>query len=93
MAIAVRIPKNKALIKLLEQTGPLLTTSANLPGDKPAGTIADAQKIFGSKIDTYIDGGDLSDRKPSTVIRIVDDAVEIIRQGAVLIDVSGRLIS
>src|SRR5690606_23553234 len=36
MSLAVRIPKNGTLHKLLLKTGPLLTTSANMPGEKPA---------------------------------------------------------
>lgn len=86
---AFRIVKQPAeLITLLNVTGPLLTTSANLPGEPPAGTITEAEKYFGDKLDFYVDGGDLSDREPSTLIRIVDDAVEVLREGAVKIDES-----
>jgi L-threonylcarbamoyladenylate synthase len=86
MALAVRIPDDKKLQALLKETGPLLTSSANPPGKKPADTIAEARKYFGDKVDFYSDGGDLSKRQPSTVIRIIDDAVEVLRQGAVKID-------
>jgi L-threonylcarbamoyladenylate synthase len=86
MALAVRIPDDKKLQALLKETGPLLTSSANPPGKKPADTVAEAKKYFGDKVDFYSDGGDLSKRQPSTVIRIIDDAVEVLRQGAVKID-------
>ncbi len=86
--IAVRIPDNADLLALLEQTGPLQTSSANLTGQSPAATLADAVQYFGETVDFYVDGGDLSDRAPSTIIRVVDDAVEIIRQGAVRIEVA-----
>jgi tRNA A37 threonylcarbamoyladenosine synthetase subunit TsaC/SUA5/YrdC len=78
---------------LLRDTGPLLTSSANHPGEPVAATIAEAQKYFGDKIDFYADGGDLSGRQSSTIIRIIDDAIEIIRQGAVKIDETGRKLS
>ncbi len=74
------------LLNLLSITGPLLTSSANMPGEEPAGTVADARNYFGDSVDFYVDGGDLSGRAPSTLIRIVDDAVEILRDGAVKID-------
>lgn len=74
------------LLNLLDITGALLTSSANLPGEKPANTIGEAQKYFGDTVDFYVDGGDLSGREPSTLIRIVDDAVEVVRPGAVKID-------
>lgn len=90
--IACRLPKSKELINVLKQTGPLLTTSANLPGKPEATTIKQAQKYFGDKVDFYVDGGDLSDRKPSTIIRIVDDAIEVLREGAVKISESGRIV-
>lgn len=88
---AFRIVAEPKLITLLEKTGPLVTSSCNLPGEKPADTIAEAEVYFGGKIDIYVDGGDLSGREPSTLIRIVDDAVEIVREGAVKIDESGRI--
>ncbi len=80
---AFRIPADETLRELLEQTGPLLTTSANLPGEPTANTAKEAQNYFGNKVDMYVDGGNLSGRPPSTIIRIIDDAIEVIRQGAV----------
>jgi L-threonylcarbamoyladenylate synthase len=91
MTLAVRIPNDKNLTDFLQKSGPLLTTSANNPGDQPAGSIVEAKKIFRDKIDAYVDGGDLSGRKPSTVIRVVDDAVEVLREGASTIDPSGKI--
>lgn len=85
-SLAVRIPKKPELQQLLEKTGPLLTSSANQPGEPPANTVAEAQTYFGSGVDFYEDGGDLSGTQPSTVIRVVDDAIEVLRQGAVHID-------
>jgi len=86
MSIAVRVPKDKKVQKLLKATGALLTSSANHPGEQPAATIEQAKDYFGDQVDFYEDGGDLSDRQSSTVIRIVDDAVEVLREGAVKID-------
>lgn len=83
MSLAVRVPAGKELQSLLKKTGPLLTSSANRSGEPPAATIAQARKYFDDKVDFYVDGGDLSGRQPSTVIRILDDAVEVLRPGAV----------
>lgn len=90
-SLAVRIPDRSDLLQLLQATGPLLTSSANLPGRPPAENIAQAKQYFGESVDFYADGGDLAGHQPSTVIRVVDDAVEILRRGAVDIDESGRL--
>jgi L-threonylcarbamoyladenylate synthase len=84
-SLAVRIPDVERLQKLLEQTGPLLTSSANLPGEPTAVTVDQARQCFDGRADFYIDGGDLSGRAPSTIVRVVDDAIEVLRQGAVTI--------
>jgi L-threonylcarbamoyladenylate synthase len=90
-ALAVRIVDDKKLATILKNTGPLLTSSANLPGEKEASNIDEAKAYFGEKVDHYVDGGDLSGRQSSTVIRIVDDAVEVLREGAVKINEKGEI--
>ncbi len=89
LSLAVRIPADKRLQTLLERTGPLVTSSANQPGQPPATTIAEAKGYFGGSVDFYEDGGDLSGRKPSTIVRILDDAIEVVRPGAVKIEDAG----
>jgi L-threonylcarbamoyladenylate synthase len=85
-SLAVRIPKDAALRALLEQTGPLLTSSANHPGEPAANTVADAEQCFGKEVDFYVDGGDISGRSPSTVARLsADGGLEVLRQGEVTI--------
>ena len=92
-SLAVRIPADERLRELLLQTGPLLTSSANLPGEPVATNIDEARKYFGDTLDFYVDGGTIADHVPSTVIRVVDDAIEILRPGAVQIDENGRITS
>jgi L-threonylcarbamoyladenylate synthase len=83
-SLAVRIPWDEHLRKLLEQTGPLLTSSANHPGQPAADTIVEAQNYFGNEVDFYVDGGNISGRSPSTVARLSEDGtLEVLRQGAV----------
>jgi L-threonylcarbamoyladenylate synthase len=91
-SIAVRIPKSSELVAILRRTGALLTTSANMPGHPEASTAMQARAYFGEEVDFYVDGGDLSSKKPSTVIRIVDDEVDVVRQGAVTVDALGNII-
>lgn len=88
---AIRIPDDKQLQALLGSVGPLQTTSANQPGQPVASTVAKAQQYFHDQVDFYVDGGDLSGRAASTILRIVDDAIEIIREGAVKISEAGKI--
>ena len=90
-SLACRIPNHPELLKLLQKTGPLLTSSANHTGETPARNLEEARDYFGGEVDFYVDGGDLSGHKPSTIIRIVDDAVEVLRQGAVIITEQGEV--
>ena len=85
-SLAVRLPADQTLHDLLLRTGPLLTSSANQPGEPVANTVEEAKAYFSDQVDAYVDGGDLSSNLPSTVIRVVDDAIEVLRQGAVKIE-------
>ncbi len=88
-SLAVRIPANEQFRDLIQRTGPLLTSSANQPGEPPATTIEEAKNYFGADVSWYEDGG-LVKGAPSTVIRMIDDAIEVVRQGAVYFDEFGR---
>ena len=92
MTLPVRVTSDKKLVNLLDKTGPIITTSANLPDQKPAENINEAKNYFGDNVDFYVDGGQLSSGPPSTIIRIIDDAIEIVRQGEVKINDNGRII-
>ncbi len=92
-SIACRIPAAADVVSVLAQTGPLLTSSANMPGEPPAETVEQAVAYFGDSVDFYVDGGDLSGRDASTVIRMVDDAVEVLRQGSIQVTESGEIIT
>lgn len=85
-SLACRIPDSAELQKILQKTGPLLTSSANHPGDPPAHTVKEAEAYFNKEVDFYVDGGDYANHQPSTIIRVVDDAVEVLRHGAVTIE-------
>lgn len=83
--IAFRYPKNKALLEILKKTGPLVAPSANIEGGKPAENINEAKKYFGNNVDFYISGGTLKS-DPSTLIRIINNKIEVLRQGKVKIN-------
>jgi L-threonylcarbamoyladenylate synthase len=82
-----RVVADEKVRAVLEQTGPLVTSSANHPGKPGSVTVDEARDYFGDRVDFYVDGGDLSGREPSTIIKIKDDGtIEVIREGAVRIN-------
>jgi L-threonylcarbamoyladenylate synthase len=81
--LAVRMPDYPQLLKLIDQTGPLVSTSANLQAQPPVTSAAEAQRIFGERLDFYVDKGQLADRQPSTIVKMEANDLKIIRQGAI----------
>lgn len=81
--IAMRVVNNPAVKKLLEKTGPLITSSANLPGQPESKTIAQAYEYFKDNVDFYVDGGTIADSLPSTIIRPDVEGIIILRQGSI----------
>lgn len=80
-SLAFRLPKNKNLLKLLKQTGPLIAPSANPEGLPTPETLNQAIAYFGEQVKFYVDGGTLTSQ-PSTLIKLENDQVVVLRQGA-----------
>ena len=86
-SLALRIPDDKHLKQILLATGPLVTSSANQPGEPEATNVAEAWKYFGNSVDFYVDGGDSTDRLASTIVKFHSDGqLELLRQGAIKFD-------
>jgi L-threonylcarbamoyladenylate synthase len=77
------VPDNPQIVALLKEVGPLLTTSANRPNEPMVKNIKEAQKVFGNRLNFYVDGGHLESPLASTIIRF---KIELLRQGAVVIN-------
>lgn len=91
-SLAVRVPSDPAVRALLQQTGPLLTSSANHAGHPPANTVAEAHAYFGEHVAFYVDGGDRSGQQSSTVVRpTANGRLEVLRQGTIHIDNHGGI--
>lgn len=80
---AVRIPDDERLLAILQTTGPLLVTSANLHAQEVRESVPDILSTLVSEPDLVIDDGN-RDTVPSTLVncRLVPPVVE--RVGAVL---------
>ncbi len=78
--LAFRMPDNQSLLNLIAQTGPLASSSANVADAVPAVNLQEALSTFRAGVDFYVDGGDLSGRPPSKIIKFLENGeTEIIR--------------
>lgn len=81
--VGLRMPDHPLLLRLLEQTGPLATTSANRSGEPTPPTAEAVAGIFGPRVSLYLDGGPSSGRPPSTVVSDVGTELAVLRAGPV----------
>ncbi len=79
--VGVRIPDNRICQEIVRQLGhPLVTTSANLSGETAPQDPRQIDENMGRMVDMVIDGG-ISLGEGSTVISLIDDQIEVLRQG------------
>jgi tRNA threonylcarbamoyl adenosine modification protein (Sua5/YciO/YrdC/YwlC family) len=79
--VGIRVPNNNislAIVKSLDH--PIISTSVGLSGGEILTDPLQIEERFGSQIDLTIDGGILANQ-PSSIISLLDDQVEIIREG------------
>lgn len=82
--VAIRMPSNIIAHKLIEYSNcPIAAPSANISG-KPSGTqVEDVIGELDGKVEYVIDGGKVDIGVESTVIRVIDGVVHILRPGKV----------
>jgi tRNA threonylcarbamoyl adenosine modification protein (Sua5/YciO/YrdC/YwlC family) len=84
--VAVRMPNHAIAIEILERTGPLAVSSANLTG-RPAATDADqAEEMLGDAVAAIVDDGPTPGETPSTIIDVTGERCRILRPGALSAD-------
>ena len=82
--IGIRMPNHPIALQLMQYANtPLATTSANL-SDMPAGTnFSDIWKFFQNKVSFLIDDGPSPIGVASTIVKIENHALHILRKGSI----------
>lgn len=79
--VGIRVPNNNICLALVKSLGnPIISTSVGFSGREVLSDPSLIEETFGSQIDLTIDGGILVNQ-PSTIISLIDDRVEVIREG------------
>lgn len=82
--VAIRMPSNEIARKLIEYSEtPIAAPSANISG-KPSGTLVeDILQELDGKVEYIIDGGKVDIGVESTVVRVIENKVHILRPGKI----------
>ncbi len=79
--IGIRIPNHQVCLNLVKELGhPIITTSVNESGKQNYANPDKIKKDWFGKVDLILDAGEING-EPSTIVSLIDDQVEIIRQG------------
>ena len=85
--LGLRVPSNEVLLSVLEQLDePLVLTSANQSGQADATTAIEVAEQLEDNVQLILDGGPAKIGTPSTVIKVHNDYIEILRSGALTRD-------
>lgn len=83
--IGIRCPGSFQLRSILNVTGPLTGTSANLSGSSPLSTAKEVSEQFGREIDLILDSGPSSGGLPSTIL-VLSEPPQILRKGLIAME-------
>lgn len=82
--IGVRLPNHSIPLTIAERAGgAIATTSANISGHDAAHAATEIRDAMGTAIDVILDGGFAPEENASTVIRVVDGEIVVLREGVI----------
>ena len=90
--VMLRMPLHPVAIELLREVGPLAVSSANVSGQPPATTVAQAREQLGDSVAVYLDGGPCAVGRPSTIVDLTGPGPRIVREGAVSAERVGEVL-
>lgn len=80
--IGIRIPDSQFVLNLIDRTGPILVTSANLSGHPNTTNEKEVLHQLEGRI-SYVVKGQCSSALASTVVLLTDGKIEILREGLI----------
>ena len=84
--VAIRMPDHPVALALLERTGPMAVTSANLTGRPAATDVSEAERMLGESVEAYLDGGPSTGGQASTILDVTGETPRVLRRGALTVD-------
>jgi tRNA threonylcarbamoyl adenosine modification protein (Sua5/YciO/YrdC/YwlC family) len=90
--VALRMPDHKIALALLQETGPLAVSSANLTGQPAATTCQQAEQYLGNKVKVYLDGGASPKGEASTIVDMTDLVDSVNESGEIVTTGKARVV-
>jgi len=84
--VAVRMPDDEVALAVLERTGPLAVSSANLSGRPAARDADDAEAMLGEHVEVIVDAGTTLGAEASTIVDCTGSEGRVLRRGAISLD-------
>lgn len=85
--VGVRIPNDKMALEILAYYPyPIATSSVNLAGESPGIEVDDFIEEFKDKVDIIVDGGKSPIGVASTIVRVQDDKINVLREGKLKVE-------
>jgi L-threonylcarbamoyladenylate synthase len=84
--VAVRMPDDELARALLDRTGPLAVSSANLTGREPARDADEAIEMLGDSVAVVVDGGTSPGGVASTILDATGERPRLLRLGAISVE-------
>ena len=84
--VAGRMPDHDVASALLERTGPLAVSSANLTGRPAATDAVQAEEMLGERVDIIVDAGEAPGKEASTIVDVTGSQGRVLRRGALSIE-------
>ncbi|MCK9246612.1 MAG: L-threonylcarbamoyladenylate synthase [Anaerolineaceae bacterium] len=84
--LAVRMPDHPFALILLEQTGPLAVTSANISGQSNPTTAEEVYAQLNGRVSLILDGGRHPGGQASTIVDCQGETPVLLREGAIPFD-------
>lgn len=80
--VAVRMPDHDVALEVLERTGPMAVSSANLTGRPAARDAEEAEDMLGDRVAVVLDAGPAPGGEASTILDATGDSPRVLRWGA-----------
>jgi L-threonylcarbamoyladenylate synthase len=80
-SLGIRVPDHPVARELARTAGPITATSANRHGERPCRTIAEARRVFGSRVATYVSEGPAPSGRPSTLVDLRGPTPRVVTRG------------